>query len=149
MILCLIWLLSYEGSISNPFQVRRNAGADIAVVLVLLQTQNRVVEIVVVHFVQLSFFNSLQRISIQWLQSSFEQHLKFFSLSTSDDLQLLMTFRCFWWRQLLVTSFWRECFWWRQLQDHLSSEPLFFSCFKFPSCWFHCSDLFFQNLCLN
>ena len=32
-----------------------------AVVLVLLQTQLRVVEIVVVHFVQLSFVNSLQR----------------------------------------------------------------------------------------
>jgi len=68
MILCLIWLLSYEGSISNPFQVWRNTGAGITVVLVLLQTKNRVVEVVVVHFVQLSFFNSLRRISIQWLQ---------------------------------------------------------------------------------
>ena len=67
-IFCLIWLLSYEGSISNISQVWRNTGAGIVVVLVLLQTQNRVVEVVVVHFVQLSFFNSLQRISIQWLQ---------------------------------------------------------------------------------
>jgi len=31
--------------------------------------KDRVVEIVVVHFVQLSFFNILQRISIQWLQN--------------------------------------------------------------------------------
>ena len=68
MIFCLIWLLSYEWSISNPFQVWRNTGAGISIFLVLLQTQNRVVEIVVVHFVQLSFVNSLQRKSIQCLQ---------------------------------------------------------------------------------
>jgi len=42
MILCLIWLLSYEGSISNPFQVWRNTGEGIVVILVLLQRQNRV-----------------------------------------------------------------------------------------------------------
>jgi len=42
MIFCLIWLLSYERSISNPFQVWRNTGAGIAVILVLLQRQNRV-----------------------------------------------------------------------------------------------------------
>ena len=41
MIFCLIWLLSYEGSISNSFQVWRNTGADIVVILVLLQRQNR------------------------------------------------------------------------------------------------------------
>jgi len=68
MIFCLIWLLFYEGSIWNPFQVWRDIGAGIAVFLVLLQGQNRVVEMVVVHFVQLSFVNSLQRKSIQCLQ---------------------------------------------------------------------------------
>jgi len=68
MIFCLIWLLSYEGSISNSFQVWRNTVAGIVVFLVLLQTQIGVVEIVVVHFVQLSFVNSLQRKSIQCLQ---------------------------------------------------------------------------------
>jgi len=35
MICCLIWLLSYEGSISNPFQVWRNTVAGTTVVLVL------------------------------------------------------------------------------------------------------------------
>jgi len=40
--------LSYEGSISNPFQVWRNIVASMAVILVLLQRQNRVVEVVVV-----------------------------------------------------------------------------------------------------
>jgi len=73
--LCLIWLLSYEGSISNPFQVWRNTVAGIAVVLVLLQTQNRVVEVVVVHFVQLSFFNALNWINIQCLQIHLKQPL--------------------------------------------------------------------------
>jgi len=68
MIFCLIWLLSYEGSISNSFQVWRDTGAGIAVFLVLLQGQNRVVEIVVVQFVQLSFVNSFQRKIIQCLQ---------------------------------------------------------------------------------
>jgi len=50
MICCLIWLLFYEGSISNPFQVWRNTVAGTAVVLVLADIKNRVVEIVVVHF---------------------------------------------------------------------------------------------------
>jgi len=68
MIFCLIWLLSYEGSISNSFQVWRDTGGGIAVFLVLLQGQNWVVEIVVIQFVQLSFVNSLQRKSIQCLQ---------------------------------------------------------------------------------
>jgi len=40
MIFFLIWLLSYDGSISNPFQVWRNTGAGIAIILVLLQRQN-------------------------------------------------------------------------------------------------------------
>jgi len=57
-------LLSYEGSISNAFQVWRDTGAGVAVFLVLLQGQNRVVEMVVVQFLQLSFANSLQRKSI-------------------------------------------------------------------------------------
>ena len=37
MIFCLIWLLSYEGSISNPFQVCRNIVTGVAVILVLQQ----------------------------------------------------------------------------------------------------------------
>jgi len=61
-------VIVYKGSISNSFQVWRDTGAGIAVCLVFLQGQNRVVEIVVVHFTQLSFVNSLQRKSIQCLQ---------------------------------------------------------------------------------
>ena len=42
-----------------------------------------------------------------------------------------------------------RCFWWRQhFRNTLFSEPLFFRCFKLPSCWFHCSHLFIQNLML-
>jgi len=37
MIFCLIWLMSYEGSISNAFLVWRNISAGRAVILVLLQ----------------------------------------------------------------------------------------------------------------
>jgi len=37
MIFCLIWLLSYEGSISNAFLVWRNISTCIVVILVLLQ----------------------------------------------------------------------------------------------------------------
>ena len=58
MIFCLIWLLSYEGSISNSFLVWRNISAGRAVILVLLQSTTKVVEKVVVQFVHLSFFNT-------------------------------------------------------------------------------------------
>jgi hypothetical protein len=56
MIPCLILLLSYEGSISNPFQLRGNISAGLVVYSELLfclvaETQNRVVEKVVVQFV--------------------------------------------------------------------------------------------------
>jgi len=64
MILCLIWLLSYEDQFQIHSKSGGHTGAGIVVVLVLLQTHIRVVEIVVVHFVQLSFFIVLQRISI-------------------------------------------------------------------------------------
>jgi len=37
MIFFLIWLLSYEGSISNAFLVGRNITAGIAIILVLMQ----------------------------------------------------------------------------------------------------------------
>ena len=129
MILCMIWLLSYEGAILNPFQVWRNTGACIAVVLVLLQTQNRVMEVVVVHFIQLSFLtlsnkqasNDFKSIWISrcfmllvfcndrrdWiLWTAFEASI----LPASDDLQLLMIFRT-----SDEISFWWSCFWWRQL----------------------------------
>ena len=44
---------------------------------------------------------------------------------------------CFWW----------SCFWWCQhFRSTLSSEPLFFRCFMLPTCWFHCSHLFFHKL---
>jgi len=39
MIFCLIWLLFYEGSISNPFQVCRNIVAGATFILVLQQRQ--------------------------------------------------------------------------------------------------------------
>ena len=64
MIFFLIWVLFYEGSISNPFLVWGNISAGRAVNLVLLQSTTKVVEKVVVHFVQLSFFNALERKSI-------------------------------------------------------------------------------------
>ena len=61
MIFCLIWVLSYEDSISNSFLVWGNISAGRAVILVLLQSTTKVVEKVVVHFVQFSFFNALER----------------------------------------------------------------------------------------
>jgi len=70
MIFCLIWLLSYEGSISNPFPVWRNISAGRAVILVFLQSTTKVVEKVVVQFVHLSFFNALDGESIQGFQNS-------------------------------------------------------------------------------
>ena len=75
------------------------------------------------------------------IKSSFAQHLKSFSLSASDDLQNL------WWRQLLVTAS-EEVL----LMTSTSLELLVFRTsflqHKHPSCWFHCSHFFFQNLCL-
>jgi len=80
---------------------------------------------------------------------SFEQPFEALILSASDDLQLLMTFSS-WWKLLLVISLLMRCFWWRQhFRSTLSSEPLFFRCFKLPSFWFHCSHLFFQTLCFK
>jgi len=70
MIFCLIWLLSYEGSNSNPFLEWRNISAGRAVILVLLQSTTKVVEKVVVQFVHLSFFNALDGVSIQGFQNS-------------------------------------------------------------------------------
>ena len=70
MIFCPIWLLSYEGSISNPFLVWGNISASRAVILVLLQSTTKVVEKVVVQFVHFSFFNALDRISIHCFQIS-------------------------------------------------------------------------------
>jgi len=57
VILCLIWLTSYEGLISNPFQLRGNKNAGLVVhescySCLLAETKNRVVEKVVVQFVQ-------------------------------------------------------------------------------------------------
>jgi len=65
MIFCLKWILSYEGSNSNPFFVWGNISAGRAVILVLLQSTTKVVEKVVVQFVHLSFFNALEEVSIQ------------------------------------------------------------------------------------
>jgi len=65
MIFCLIWILSYEGSISNPFLVWGNIFAGKAVILVLLQHTTKVVEKVVVQFVHLSLYNALEEVSIQ------------------------------------------------------------------------------------
>jgi len=70
MIFCLIWVLSYERSISNQFLVWGNISPGRAVILVLLQSTTKVVEKVVVHFVQLSFFNTLERKSILSFQFS-------------------------------------------------------------------------------
>jgi len=72
MIFCLIWLLSYEGSISNPFLVWGNIYAARAVILVLLRSTTEVVEKVVVQFVLLSFFNALEGVSIQGFQNHFK-----------------------------------------------------------------------------
>jgi len=41
MIGCLIWLLSYEGAISNPFKVWRNTVAGTAVVFVLADIKTK------------------------------------------------------------------------------------------------------------
>jgi len=57
MILCLIKLLSYKGSISNPFRLRVNKDAGLVVhescySCLVAETKNIVVEKVVVQFVQ-------------------------------------------------------------------------------------------------
>jgi len=57
------------------------------------------------------------------IQSSFEQHLKFFSLSASNDLQML-----------LMSSASGDQVLKRVLLMTPASGTLVFSCFKFPSC---------------
>jgi len=73
MILCLIKLLSYEGSISNPFQLWRNIVTGVVVFqscfpCLVVETQNRVVEKVVVQFVQSTFVNASCIFATKWLQ---------------------------------------------------------------------------------
>ena len=64
LILYLIKLLSYKWSISNPFQLRGNMDAGLVVhescySCLVAETKNRVVEKVVVQFVQSTFVNAL------------------------------------------------------------------------------------------
>ena len=80
----------------------------------------------------------LQIFQLLMILSSWWSSEPLMTLASGD--QLLS--RCFWWRQLLMI-FRTTC-----LHNFLSSEPLFFRCYKLPSCWFHCSHLFFHNLCL-
>ena len=53
--------------------------------------------------------------------------------------------------RLMIFSFWWFCFWWG-VSDELASDDVItlgafdFICIKLPSCWFHCSHLFFQHL---
>ena len=86
---------------------------------------------------------------------SFEQPLKL------QFFQLLMIFSSWWSSDLLMKTTFGDVtsdevlpmnlllMMMSSLQEHLSSESLFFRCFKLPSCWFHCSHLFFQNLWLK
>ena len=148
MIFCLIWVLSYEGSISNPFLVWGNISVGRAVILVLLQSTTKVVEKVVVQFVHFVLFQrswkskhlrstkSISRPLIHFFTSlaTLRQDKKRFQLWV---LQLLMNFR-----------FWRSCFWWDASDelasdDVITSEAPFFRRFKLPFCWFFCSLLFF------
>ena len=70
MISCLIKVLSYEGSILNPFQLRGIIVAGVVVFqscypCLVVETQNRVV---VVQFVQSTFVNALCIFATKWLQ---------------------------------------------------------------------------------
>jgi len=115
----------------------------------------RVVEKVVVQFVQLSFVNALDRTSIQCFQISFQGSL----LHSFRLLQLLGMIKS-------NSSFWSFKFFssrWTTASGDLASDELasddvitsrafctsgalFFRSFKLPFCWYFCSLLFFQNL---
>jgi len=150
LIFCLIWLLSYEGSTSNEFLVWRNIAAGIAVILVLLQIHNQssgdsgcTVRTIVL--CQRSWENKhpmlsnpfkLVVASLFWSSVMLDEIKSFWSF---NSLNLLMIFSS--WRKTAsgdVTS--DEVFLMTSsLQEHLTSESLFFICFKLPLCWFHSS----------
>ena len=116
MIFCLIWLLSYEGSISNPFLVWGNISAGRAVILVLLHSTTRVVEKVVVQFIHFSFVNALNRISIQSFQISSQGPL----LHSFRLLQLLGMIKS-------DSNFWSFMFfssWWTSASGDLASDEV-------------------------
>ena len=140
MIFCLIWLLSYEGSISNAFLVWRNISVGRAVILVFCRDTNRVVEEVVVQFVQLSFVNALDRTSIQCFQILSERPLLHsFSLmqcwTRLNPLNNLWSFKSliFWWTstsgdiasdEMLLTNLLLMA---SSLQEHFSSDASSFN----------------------
>jgi len=150
MIFCLIWLLSYEGSISNPFQVCRNIVASVGVFLVLYQR----------HILSSGGSGCTLRTFVLCQRSSKNKHpmpsnsfeLAVVSLfSSSAMLGMIKSFEQPLKLQvshlLMNFSFWGSCFWWTCFWLHLiSSGALFFRCIKLPSCWFHYSHLFFQYL---
>jgi len=157
MIFCLIWLLSYEGSISNAFIVWRNIVAGIAVIRVLMQRHKKssggsgcTLRIIVLF--QRSWENKHPMLSNPFklaVASLFWSSVMLDVIKSFETLTLLTKDNFWWcssWRKttsgdvasdevllfnlLLMTS---------SLQEHLTSESLFFRCFKLPFCWFHSS----------
>jgi len=136
MIHCLIWLLSYEGSISNEF-------------------------LVVVHFVQLYFVNALQKNKHPMSLNPFELVVAFLFHSSAIlrrhwihwttfetlSLHLLMNFS-FWWFSASDKLAYDDL----ASDDVITSGALWFQeqfssdAFKLHFCLFLWSLLFFQNL---
>jgi len=159
MIFCLIWLLSYEGSISNPFQVWRNIVSGIAFILVLYQRHKLSsggsgCTLRTIVLCQRSLKNKHPMPS-----NSFELAVALLFWS-SAMLGVIKTFeqplKLWFFHLLMIFSFWGCSFWWGA-SDELASDVItsggldfrstFFRCFKLPLlCWFHCSHLFFKNL---
>jgi len=127
MIFCLIWLLSYEGSISNAFIVWRNIATGIAVILVLMQRHKQSSEgsgctIRTIVLCQRSWENKHPMLSNRPLFHSFSLLQWWTRLNPLNNLWSFKSL-IFWWTSasdemlltnlLLMTS---------SLQEHFSSD---------------------------
>ena len=90
MILCLIKLFSYKGSISNPFRLRGNKDAGLVVhescySCLVVETKNIVVEKVVVQFVQ-STMPTLLFLCSQMTSNPFKMTVALFHWSSANSM---------------------------------------------------------------
>jgi len=93
MILCLIKLLSYKGSISKPFRLRGNKDAGLVVhescySCLVVETKNRVVEKVVVQFVQSTMSTLLVFLCSQMTSNPFKMTVALFHWSSANSMWL-------------------------------------------------------------
>ena len=107
---------------------------------------NWVVEVVVVHFVQLYFANGLQRISIQCLQIHFSLAVALL-FWYSAMLHVIKTFeqllKLWFFHLLIIFSSWWFSFWWGASDELASDDVITSGALDFRSTFFRCVKLLY------